>query len=71
MWPSPRQACGPSGRVIALEPIPAAAAACRENARRHAAWCAARGTGVAPIEVLEAAAGDGSCREAEFTVYER
>ncbi|GBF93059.1 hypothetical protein Rsub_05670 [Raphidocelis subcapitata] len=64
------EAVGASGRVICFEPVPAAAAACRENARRHAAWCAARGVGAAPVTVVEAAVGAAE-GEAVFTVYER
>lgn len=71
LLPASLQACGPSGRVISSEPIPSVAEACRENIKRHAAWCQERGVPVAPVEVINVAAGDGSCQEAEFTVYER
>jgi FkbM family methyltransferase len=61
------EAAGPSGRVVALEPVPAVAAAAAGNTSRHAAWHGA----AAPVTLLAAAAGDGGTRALTITVYPR
>lgn len=65
------EAVGPSGRVVSIEPAPAAAEALRANLRAHAAWCASRGRQAAPCTVVQAACGDGSQRQGELTTYAR
>ncbi|GBF96196.1 hypothetical protein Rsub_08741 [Raphidocelis subcapitata] len=67
------EAVGAAGRVLALEPAPLAAAACADNAARHAAWLAARGGGAAAaarVETIQAAVGDGSAAQLTLVVYD-
>ncbi|KAF8072698.1 moxd1 [Scenedesmus sp. PABB004] len=61
---------GSGGRVVALEPAPAAAAALAANLRAHAELCAREGRPApAPVTVLAAAAGDGRSAAGELTVF--
>jgi hypothetical protein len=62
---------GATGSVVALEPLPPTHAALAHNVALHAAWCAAAGRPCAPVATLEAGAGDGSARRAEFTLFPR
>lgn len=65
MWAAAE--AGPSGRVVAMEPVPAVAAAAADNLARHAAWHGA----AAPATLLAAAAGDGGAQAMTLTVYPR
>ncbi|KAG1675404.1 hypothetical protein FOA52_012323 [Chlamydomonas sp. UWO 241] len=61
------EAAGPSGRVIAVEPLPETFAALSANARAHAEWAAGR---AAPIQPLKLGVSDRA-GEAVFTFYTR
>lgn len=63
------QNVGPAGRVVALEPSPTTAESARFNVKSHAKWCAERGAGAAPVDVMQVACGDGSVPKLALTVY--
>ncbi|CAG9462923.1 unnamed protein product [Pedinophyceae sp. YPF-701] len=56
---------GPTGRVIAVEPMPATFRCLESNAARARSWC----PGSAPITCVNAGAGDGTASEGVFTFY--
>lgn len=66
---------GPTGRVLAVEPIPLVVEALKLNAHLHATWAAAAGIPAAPIECiacgLVAVAPELSGGTAEFVFYPR
>lgn len=57
------------GHIVALEPLPALHSAMTYNVASHNRWCVDRNILPAPITVLQTGAGDGSCADAEFTLY--
>ncbi len=67
--PCRTQAITPGGRVLCVEPSPAAAAAAAANLRAHAAKRQAEGACTARTDVVLAAAGDGSARAGSLTIY--
>ncbi|KAJ9506154.1 hypothetical protein QJQ45_002433 [Haematococcus lacustris] len=64
------KAVGPSGRVISLEPLPAAAAAAATNFASFSAWRKAAGASACQPQLLQVAAGEGSREVVELRAYD-
>lgn len=66
------QAAGPTGRVLALEPSPAASECARFNVKAHAEWLARQpgAPRAAPVEVLQVACGDGGAESLTLLEYD-